>query len=213
MIGDYAELQAAIAGWLKRTNLTDRIPDFITLAEAQLNRDLRTRQMFATYRRNTDQNIISLPDDYLDAEKLELNGNELLYTPRWTESSSQLQQGGPYMPYAQGSPYITAAAAQQYYTIIGNSVWIRAVMNGMQLFTLYYYTRLTPLSDAEPQNWLIEDAPDAYLYGSLMQAEPYLKNDARTALWAGLYKGIVEQMNANNARARSSGSALTARAG
>ena len=73
-ITNYAELQLSIAGWSKRTNLTDRVPNFITLAEAQLNRDLRTRQMADYYTRTTNQNIISLPDDYLAAEKSNSTG-------------------------------------------------------------------------------------------------------------------------------------------
>src|SRR5258705_11306601 len=89
-ITSYSELQASIAGWLKRTNLTARIPDFITLAEATLNRQLRTRQMSAVYSRTTDQNIITLPDDYLAAEKIELNGYTLTYSPRWTASGALL---------------------------------------------------------------------------------------------------------------------------
>jgi hypothetical protein len=194
-IQNYSDLQASIAGWLKRTNLTDRIPDFITLAEATLNRQLRTRQMTSLYTRTTDQNVITLPDDYLDAEKLDLNGDTLTYSPRWTADAAELGIG-----------------AKNLYTMIGNSVWIMRLVDAGSIFRLFYYQRLTPLSDTEPQNWLIEDAPDAYLYGALLQAEPYLKNDQRVQIWSGLYGAIIEAMNTNNARARASGSALVARA-
>jgi hypothetical protein len=195
-IGNYQELQSSIAGWLKRTNLADRIPDFITLAEAQLNRQLRTRQMATVYTRTTDQHVITLPDDYLDAEKLELNGQTLEYSARWSADS----------PMARDDH-------RAFYTMIGKSVWIMRRVEPGSVFRLFYYQRLTPLSDVEPQNWLIEDAPDAYLYGSLLQAEPYLKNDARVQIWQGLYTSILDTMNTNSSRARSSGSGLTARAG
>lgn len=194
-IKNYKDLQTSIAGWLKRTNLTDRIPDFITLAEASLNRQLRTRQMASIYMRTTDQNVITLPDDFLDAEKLDLNGETLTYTARWTADADQLGQ-----------------TSDRLYTMIGNSVWIMGRIDAGSLFRLFYYQRLTPLSDAEPQNWLIEDAPDAYLYGSLMQAEPYLKNDARVQIWGSQYSAIIEAMNSNSSRARASGSGLVARA-
>jgi hypothetical protein len=194
-IGNYSELQTSIAGWLKRTNLTDRIPDFIALAEAQLNRQLRARQMTTVYTRTTDQHIITLPDDYLDAEKLELNGETLDYTARWAADS----------PMRRGDN-------RAFYTMVGKSVWIMRRVEPNSVFRLYYYQRLTPLSDLEPQNWLIEDAPDAYLYGSLLQAEPYLKNDQRVQIWQGLYTSIIEAMNSGTSRARSSGSGLVARA-
>lgn len=194
-IGNYSELQQSIAGWLKRTNLTDRIPDFIALAEAQLNRDLRTRQMASVYTRTTDQHIITLPDDYLDAEKMELNGQTLTYTARWSADSPQ-QRGDNRL----------------FYTMVGKSVWIMRRVEPNSVFRLFYYQRLTPLSTLEPQNWLIEDAPDAYLYGALLQAEPYLKNDARVQVWGSMYQNIIQAMNSGSSRARTSGSALVARA-
>jgi hypothetical protein len=194
-IRNYSELSSSIAGWLKRTNLTDRIPDFITLAEASLNRQLRTRQMASIYMRTTDQNVITLPDDYLDAEKLDLNGITLTYSPRWTADQGTLKE-----------------TSDPLYTMVGNNVWIMRRVDAGSVFRLFYYQRITPLSDAEPQNWLIEDAPDAYLYGSLMQAEPYLKNDPRIQIWSGLYSSIIETMNTNSGRSRASGSALVAQA-
>ena len=44
-IGTYAELQTAVANWLDRDDLTDRIPEFIALAEAKMNRVLRISLM------------------------------------------------------------------------------------------------------------------------------------------------------------------------
>ena len=44
-IGTYAELQTAVANWLDRDDLTDRIPEFIALAEAKMNRNLRISLM------------------------------------------------------------------------------------------------------------------------------------------------------------------------
>ena len=44
-IGTFAQLKTAAANWLDRSDLTDRIPEFIALAEARFNRELRTRDM------------------------------------------------------------------------------------------------------------------------------------------------------------------------
>jgi hypothetical protein len=43
-IGTYSELQTAVANWLGRDDLTDRIPEFIDLAEARLSRALEPRE-------------------------------------------------------------------------------------------------------------------------------------------------------------------------
>jgi len=42
---NYSALQTTIASYLGRTDLTAMIPTFITLAEARLQRELRTRPM------------------------------------------------------------------------------------------------------------------------------------------------------------------------
>ena len=44
-IGTFAQLKTATANWLDRSDLTDRIPEFITLAETRFNRNLRIRDM------------------------------------------------------------------------------------------------------------------------------------------------------------------------
>jgi len=52
-IGNYSELNTAVANWLNRDDLTDRIPEFIVLAEARFNRVLRIRAMEGLYTANT----------------------------------------------------------------------------------------------------------------------------------------------------------------
>jgi hypothetical protein len=194
-IRNYTELQASIAGWLKRSNLTERIPDFITLAEAALNRQLRVRQMTGYYSRSTDQSMIALPDDFLEAEKIQLDGMTLTYIDR----------------YAADADTLATSGHDRRYTMVGQSIWLLTRVEKMSRFGMWYYQRITPLSDEEPQNWLIEDAPDAYLYGALLQAEPYLKNDARVATWGQLYGDVLTAMGVNSTRARTQGSALVMR--
>lgn len=197
-IGSYSELQTSIAGWLKRTNLADRIPDFITLAEASMNRQLRVRQMATTYIRTTDQRIITLPDEFLEAEKVEVDGRTLAYIDRFDVSSADL---------------VNERTDRKQYTLVGNSIWLLTGVAKPSRFVLFYFQRITPLSDDIPQNWLLEDAPDAYLYGSLLQAEPYLKNDARVAIWNQLYGAALQGLQLQNDQSRTQGSALVQRAG
>ena len=81
------------------------------------------------------------------------------------------------------------------------------------MLKLYYYT--AGLRRSRPrslQNWLnIEDAPDAYLYGSLLQAEPYLKNDSRVAIWRDIYGNVITTMNGVNTAAHNLGAARSCR--
>jgi hypothetical protein len=60
---------------------------------------------------------------------------------------------------------------------------------------LIYYQDIPKLSASQTTNWLLGDAPDAYLYGSLMQAAPYLGEDERVAIWSSLYAKAVADIN------------------
>ena len=70
---------------------------------------------------------------------------------------------------------------------------------------MLYYGRIPALSDIETSNWLLNDAPDVLLYGALLQSAPYLVDDARVQVWAGLYQSGVEALNIENEKARVSG--------
>ena len=65
-ISTKAELHTAVANWLNRSDLTDRIPEFIALAEAQLNRNLRTREMLVRKTSPLATQYVNLPPDYLE---------------------------------------------------------------------------------------------------------------------------------------------------
>ena len=53
--------------------------------------------------------------------------------------------------------------------------------------------------------------PDAYLYGALVEAEPYLQNDKRLQVWAGLYNSTKDSIIESNERDRHSGTAPVTR--
>ena len=52
------------------------------------------------------------------------------------------------------------------------------------------------------QNWLIQREPGLYLYSSLLETAPYMKDDARMVTWAGLYKTILDAMHAEDEQSR-----------
>lgn len=62
--------------------------------------------------------------------------------------------------------------------------------------TLAYVARIPALSDANPTNWVLQQAPQMYLYASLLEAEPFLANDARAALWGTAYQVALDGLRA-----------------
>ena len=76
-LSTFTELKDAIADWLDRSDLTARIPDFITLAEARLNRDLRIRPMEvrSIMETTSGQQYFNLPGGYIQMRNIQLNTN------------------------------------------------------------------------------------------------------------------------------------------
>jgi hypothetical protein len=61
-------------------------------------------------------------------------------------------------------------------------------------FEVSYYDRVQPLDSSNQTNWFTEYAPQALLYGCLLQAMPFLKNDSRVPLWQQLYVSAVNSL-------------------
>ena len=70
---------------------------------------------------------------------------------------------------------------------------------------MQYYAKTEALSDSATSNWILENAPDAYLYGALLQAAPYLGDDARTQIWTALFTASLEALRQESITAKNAG--------
>jgi hypothetical protein len=200
-LSTYAELKSSVADWLNRSDLTTAIPDFISLAEAQMERKLRTRQMISRASATISTEYSALPDDFLEVKSLKLQTNPV--TPLQFEtidSLDNLQQ------------QYRSASKPRFFSIVGNQMRTVPVADDSYTAELTYYAKLSKLSSTNTTNWLLTAASDAYLYGTLMQAAPYLKDDARIAVWSSMYISALEDLQVSDDRGASSGGALIARA-
>lgn len=73
---------------------------------------------------------------------------------------------------------------------------------GTEAYTLHYYAQIPALSGATPQNWLILARPQIYLYATLLEAAPYLHDDARTTIWGTGYKNACDALHGTDKRAK-----------
>jgi hypothetical protein len=65
-------------------------------------------------------------------------------------------------------------------------------------FEVLYYERIQPLESANQTNWFTIYAPQALLYGTLLQAMPFLKNDERMPMWQQQYDAIMQTLMAED---------------
>jgi hypothetical protein len=66
-------------------------------------------------------------------------------------------------------------------------------------FEVLYYERLQPLDSDNQSNWFTNYAPQALLYGTLLQAMPFLKNDARMPMWKAQYDAAIGALKTEDA--------------
>ena len=204
-LGTFTELKDAVADWLDRSDLTSRIPDFIALAEARLNRELRIRPMEvrSTMVTTADQQYFQLPGGYIQMRNMQLN----------TNPTTPLEYITPeMMDRLYGS---TTSGKPRAYTLIGDEIQLAPIPDSTYTVEMAFYEKFTPLGDGSSgtitSNWLTANAPDVLLYGALMEAEPFIKNDERIPVWLNGYNNAVNKLQQQDQRDRHSGSALRVR--
>lgn len=196
-IANFAELQAAISNYLARDDLPSYIGDFIGLAEARINRDLRIRPMETSVTLATvgGTPTVALPARYVQMRLLSLDGSPDRVLTYLTPEDLRRR----YRSSAGGKP--------SAFTLEGEAIRLAPTPDGVHALDCLYYAAFAPLSAGV--NWLIQNAPDVYLYAGLCEAMPFIGNDRRLAVWQALYAQAIERLTAADQRDRHSGAALT----
>jgi hypothetical protein len=200
-LSTYAELKASVADWLNRSDLTSAITDFVSLAEAQMERTLRTTQMITRATATIDAEYNATPGDFLEARTFKMDTNPV--TPLQFETIDSLDNL---------LTQYTSSGKPLFFGIVGLQIRVVPIPDSSYTGELIYYSKLAKLSTSNTTNWLLTKAPDVYLYGSLLQAAPYLQDDARIQVWAGLYQRGIEELQIADERGATTGGVLKSRA-
>lgn len=162
-IADYASLLVDAGEYSGRNDIAHLFPRFLGLAELKLNRFLRVADMEVVGTVAFTNGAGALPTDFLEAREVK-NANGL---PIRAVSLQQLAES-----------YAGRAGIPTGYAIVGSTINVRPVGDGN--LTITYYGKIPPLSRTNPSNWLLEKAPDAYLY-SLVEEIAIWERDADKA--------------------------------
>lgn len=207
--GTYGGLKSSVAAWLTRDDLTALIPDFITLAEARLNDILRLAPMEkkATINLSSSLSTVLTDEDTGDILTDESTGSVLVdeagiasfgsLPSNILEIRVVIANTSPAVTLRLSSP---AASIDTYgslsgypveYTIVGDTITI--YQGTTATIDLIYYERIPTLSDESPENWLLTKYPQMYLYASLLEATPLLRDDPRIVVWkSGLDQAVSD---------------------
>lgn len=98
-----------------------------------------------------------------------------------------------------------------FFSIFGSTLRLNVDVSAGVDLDFDYYAKIPALSASVQTNWLILDAPDVYLYGSLLEAAPYLNNDPRIVTWQGLLTAGMDALQTSGDKAKWSGGTLEIR--
>lgn len=180
-IATYDELQASVASWLHRSDLTDQIKDFITLAESRLNRllSLREEEVETSMTAAPGSAYVALPTDYSAPVSMWLES----WIPRRTlifKPPAKL----PYMPIVTYPTYWTVKADQIQFDRLAQEAYPLTLR----------YARKFALSSTNQTNCLLSGYPDAYLFGALLESAPFIRDDARLAMWQERFDRAINEI-------------------
>jgi hypothetical protein len=189
----YTSLFNDISSYLERTDTAtlDKIPTFIMLAEQTLASEIK-------FLGNLTVN-----------ESTMVSGNPVITKPaRWRKTvSMNITVDGERRPVflrtyeflRQYWPNEASEDVPKYYADYDYTHWLVApTPDAAYSFEVMYYEEVQPLDATNQINWFTQYAPQAMLYGSLLQAMPFLKNDERMPMWRAEYDKIVAQLKTEN---------------
>jgi len=185
MFNTYADLQAEIANTLHRDNLGNNISMFIKMFEAVANRELKTLQqeVITNLTLSGGSNTVTLPTNFVELVMVSLNGCKLDPLDNMTFASQSYQNTGQ----------------PSYYSLIGGNIVTDTVADQSYTVSVRYFKKWD--LEAEGTNWLLQNYPDLYLYGSL-SASSFFIDDDRSPLWTELSRNAMDKANISASQSR-----------
>lgn len=187
VVTTYTSLLTAITDWLKRSNLSTFAPNFVQSWEEDFYREPKN---FGTWMETSGtigtiaSSVVGVPAAYLGLKNAYINGSPSTRLDRksLTQIHGRYPRGGdtarPIWIAREGSNFIFGPEPDSTYTLKG-TYWAKP-------------TVLRSVTADAAGAWLIVNAPDLVLYGSLLQAEPFMKNDARIAVWQTMHDRALQ---------------------
>ncbi len=182
----YSSFVTVVENYLARTDLTSVIPDFIQMAQLRMSRDLRTEAMLKVATTSPSDNKVAFPTDFLELREMHFEGNPPII----------LEYQSPDLFFRNGQT--TLSGRSHYFTMLGTEFQFAPSQNSSYTIQILYYAQPTFISSTTATNLYLTYYPDALLYATLAEAEPYLYNDPRIATWSALYDRAVANIKTSD---------------
>jgi hypothetical protein len=193
-VGNYSGLIARVVDHMDDDTLEDKVPAFVYYAEAMFNRELyplndeTSEALSATV---ANAGVIALPTDFKKVRSVNYGtGNDALVLAQLSPDDFKDRFLG------------TTAGPPEAYAIAGNRIWFGPTPDATYSLTCHYVQGLQSLSQSNQTNWLIEEHPDVYFFGTLMYAELDGWNDERGTNFAQTTMEIIQRVKFWDAQRR-----------
>ena len=199
-LSTYSELQTSIANYLNRSDLTDNIPDFITLTDGKLNRDLLIRASVVRAETTTTSGtaFYNLPSDIIELKNITRDTTNASFALSYLSLESASREYGG---VSSGFP--------RAYSSVGDTIKLLPTPDAAYTIGINYYQKLVALSDSNTSNIILQNYPDLYLFGSCFEGALFLNDTEQSQRFGGIYAKVLQDVMLLEDRAEYSGTVLT----
>jgi hypothetical protein len=194
----FTTLQEDVRRYLERGNsyasdpvVYEQIPRLINLAERRISRELKVQGFInvVTGTLAVGQAVYPKPDRWRDTVSVNIGTGAQNNTRKVVFSRA-------YEYLLSYWPDRTATEEPIFYSDYDYAHWLIAPTPDAEYpFEILYYEIPPLLDDVVQTNWLTEYAPQLLLYGTLLEATPFLKNDERIPVWQSMYDRAAAMLN------------------
>lgn len=197
----YSGLVTFCESLLNRADLSSLVPDFLVMAEAHFNRELRCPQMEASSTTTlvADQSSYALPDDFLAARAVYIDSSPDLLLVAMAPQNLRANY-----------PFSTASTPGAY-AISGQEIIIAPVPSSADTLTLDYFQKIPALTSTDDTNWLLDDHPDLYVWGVRYYAAEHISDEELAAKCLGNVTAIIDSITRSSNKGRAAAGPLAMR--
>lgn len=190
VISSYSTLQTAVIDWLANSTVSSFVPNFIQNFEEKFYRQPKNfgRWMEASLSSAIASSVVAVPSAYLGLKVAYVDGQRSKPMDRvslmhlYGRFPRGMDTGVPTLISRDGANFVFGAEPDSDYTIKG-TYWAKP-------------TLIRSFASDAAAHWLIVNAPDLVLYGSLLQSAPFLRNDTRLPVWQSLHDDALRDYRA-----------------
>lgn len=173
---NYDSLLTVVASRMNRSDLTDLIPVFIQSVESEANTFLANnpvRPMLKTYTISADSQRTELPNDFIDVVQLYATDG----TDTWQIARVGTKSDFTYYQSKSLAPgYGPDSTIPMQYKIMGDTLVLSMTPESALTLTLDCTSKLEPISTTNSTNWLMDNHPDVYEFGTLAHAAKHVRD-------------------------------------